>query len=217
MSKEETEETLQMNGLNRYSAFRLRHLVFHITSTLTLIYAAPSICQEYRISDLADLETRTLFFTGTESNQQTWESTHLNILSPFSQSLRPFRQQLVDSRSSKRVSVAQPVWGGLLGATVGFFGGAFVGAAVSGRGYDAVGGSILGALIGEALVMPLGVHYGNRCRGDLGLDMLTSIAISAASLLIINETDADESWLILVPIFQIGSTVAVERATAHHR
>jgi hypothetical protein len=129
-----------------------------------------------------------------------------------------FSQQLAESRSTQKASVGQPVLGGLLGAAVGFFGGAFIGSSLFGqRGYDAAGGAYVGAIVGEALVMPLGVHQGNRRRGKLWLDMLTSIGISAAGVLHIHRLEIDEAWLITVPILQIGATVAMERSAIHQQ
>jgi len=186
--------------------------LFAVLPMLALILLAPSraLSQERFTRDFADIETRIRFF----ARFHTPDHVPATTLSLLAASVLPFRQHLGARTDKQQVSIVQPIWGGLLGATVGFFGGAFVGSAASGqRGYDAVGTAIAGAIIGEALVLPMGVHYGNRKQGNLVLDVLTSFVVVGAGLLVSDDLDV----VLFIPVVQIAATVAVERATARRR
>lgn len=114
-------------------------------------------------------------------------------------------------------SIAGPIWGGVLGSAVGLFAGGLVGVAAAGQdGYGAFGGLVVGAVLGEAIVMPLGVHHGNRKQGKLGRDLFASMAISGLGLLVAQGSNADGVVLPLALVLQIGATVATERYTGGH-
>ncbi len=204
--------------MNVHFILRPRILACFLMFVLTLMDTTPAISQESLATDFEDIETRVRFFAKVENSQQLWCHESLTVLSPLENSLWSFRHQLLGRTTEKKQdSIVAPIWGGLLGATVGFFGGGFLGAGISGqRGYDSIGNSVIGAIIGETLVMPLGVHYGNKRKGSFVLDLLTSLTIVGGGLLTIKELDADESFLLFIPVLQIGGTVAVERVTAHH-
>ena len=72
--------------------------------------------------------------------------------------------------------------------------------------------------------MALGVHLANHRRGSLVFDFLTGAAIWAAGagigFAVANAMDSDAAlWtaFVAIPIAQIASTVAVERATGRSR
>ena len=204
--------------MNVYFIFRLRLLTFFPIFAFVLADTSLSTSQEILTVAFEDSTTPNRFLAKAKNWQQIQDYESLSNLLKLHESVRPFRQSLLESIDRKQVSMVGPIWGGLLGATVGLFGGAFLGSASFGqRGYDAVGGAIVGAIIGEVLVMPLGVHYGNNRQGKFGLDLLSSAAVAGAGLLMMNTLSADESFLLLLPVLQIGATVAVERATAHSR
>jgi hypothetical protein len=105
--------------------------------------------------------------------------------------------------------------GGALGATVGFFGGALLGARVENSffpcGCDDPGlaGAILGAAAAMALTIPLGVHAFDAGRGDLSKAMLASLA--GGFLLTTVALSADVGEVILaVPVAEIVGAVVAE-------
>jgi hypothetical protein len=110
--------------------------------------------------------------------------------------------------------------GGLLGGAAGFFGGGFLGAVIAcdqddaaDEGFCAIGGFVVGASIGESALIPLGVHVANGRRGSYGLSLLASAAIAGVGLAAAIP-QGEGAWLIPVPLAQIASSIAIERATA---
>ena len=70
-----------------------------------------------------------------------------------------------------------------------------------------------GAVIGEATLLPLGVHLANHRRGNYGLSLLASAALGAAGVLAVEV--ANDGWpLIPIPIAQLISSILIERATS---
>ncbi len=108
---------------------------------------------------------------------------------------------------------------GLLAGTAGFFGGGFVSAAIdkaSSDGYeewDGLLGFVIGAPIGESLLLPVGVHLANGRRGDLSLSMFASIGIAAAGMALAASAD-DAKILVAIPIAQLIACTAIERSTS---
>jgi hypothetical protein len=115
---------------------------------------------------------------------------------------------------------AEPVAAGLLAGTVGFFGGGFVGAAIdkaSSEGYeewDGLYGFIIGASIGESLLLPVGVHLANGRRGNLPLALLASIGIAGTGIALAASAE-DAKILVAIPIAQLVACTAIERSTSH--
>lgn len=120
--------------------------------------------------------------------------------------------------------VAGPVIGGILAGGVGFLGGALIAGTIAERGIGSSEGcptddlgcliwSILaGAEIGEAIMLPIGVHLGGGRRGNFPLELLASVAIGAAGLgmtALVN----DPAPLVAVPILQVivGTVIEVRR------
>ncbi len=87
---------------------------------------------------------------------------------------------------NRDASVPGTIAGAILGGGVGFVGGAFAGGAIdvaltpSCQDLCAIDGIVLGAMIGEIVLLPLGAHVGNRGRGSLLADYGVSIAIGTA-------------------------------------
>ena len=111
--------------------------------------------------------------------------------------------------------------GGLLGAGLGLFGGTLLGyeAACGGRNcydFDGFGEALVGALVGEVLLMPVGVHIGNRGAGNLAKDLGVSFAVGAGVLLLAAVADSPE-FLLVGAIGQIGLTVWAERSAGRKR
>lgn len=126
----------------------------------------------------------------------------------------PYAMQLEQNNENEQGSIAGPIIGGVLGGTLGFFAGGLIGAnaADSDEELAALGGFVLGATIGETIVMPLGVHIGNKGRRNLLADLLTSVGVVATGIVLANMTDGHGAVLPLTVVLQIGATVAVERS-----
>ena len=111
------------------------------------------------------------------------------------------------------------VVGGVTGGTVGLFGGAIIGGTLGGGNsicYDDPCGleeALLGAVLGESVLLPLGVHLANHSDGNYGYSLLGSLAVGAVGIGLVGATDSAE-LLLAIPIAQIISSVLIERATS---
>lgn len=117
--------------------------------------------------------------------------------------------------------------GGLAGGVVGLFMGGLVGAQVARHDCDtgcdesALILAIFGAMAGESIMLPLGVHLTNRRQGSYLPAMLTSVALTAGGILLaesLSETTVRHSaptvLLITVPVMQLATSILIERRTA---
>ncbi len=116
----------------------------------------------------------------------------------------------------------------LLGVGIGmggFLAGGLAGLAATsgctGDDYCGARGFLIGAAVGGTLGMALGVHLGNDRRGSLPLDMLTGAAVWGIGIGGAALSDWDDTVTFIaaigVPIVQLLTTVAVERATGRSR
>ena len=121
------------------------------------------------------------------------------------------------------------VLGGAAGGAVGLVGGAYVGyflaAGPNGCGdpgnpddWCGFGGALLGAVVGEVSMIPLGVHLANGRRGSYGPALLASTGVFAGGILLAAAV-RDESGILFwsIPAGQIAASMYVERATARKR
>lgn len=112
-------------------------------------------------------------------------------------------------------SALPAVVGGVLGGGLGFVGGAIIGARVclpDCREFDALVGAVWGAFLGEALLLPLGVHIGNGTHGNLRADYGASSGMALVALgtgLAVSSLEI----LVLGIAGQIAATVWAERNT----
>lgn len=110
---------------------------------------------------------------------------------------------------------------GLLAGTIGFFGGGLVGAKIdqaSSNGYDewdGIYGFLVGAPIGESLLLPVGVHLANGRRGNLPLAVLASIGIAGTGIALAASA-GDAKILVAIPIAQLLACTAIERSTSRN-
>ncbi len=111
---------------------------------------------------------------------------------------------------------------GLLAGAIGFFAGGFVGAEIDQAGsdgyeeWDGLYGFVVGAPIGEALLLPVGVHLANNRRGNLPLSLLASIGIAGAGIFV--AVAAEEPYALLtIPILQLTACTAIEQSTGRSR
>ncbi len=117
--------------------------------------------------------------------------------------------------------VADPIAVGLLMGTIGFFGGALVGYEIDkitsdyeGE-WDGFDGVLIGAPIGESLLLPVGVHLANGRRGNLPLAMLASIGIAGTGIALAASAD-NANILVAIPIAQLIACFAIERSASRN-
>lgn len=111
-------------------------------------------------------------------------------------------------------------FGGLVGGALGFFAGGFSGVAVcgctSGEVNDALEAFFLGAAVGTAVTIPLGVHLSNHLEGSYLTALAVSIGISAVALaaaFALDDETASPALVLMIPVSQIISSVLIERRT----
>lgn len=146
----------------------------------------------------------------------------------------PLRVQrfVTSDRMAARVVAAAPpspgsttgmIAAGLGAGLVGFVVVGYIGARIADdpnnyEDLDALGGAIVGGTIGESMLLPFGVHLADHRRGRVLPAVLASLGIGVAgvSLAIATQDAAPLPVVILVltPISQLISSIAIERATA---
>jgi hypothetical protein len=77
----------------------------------------------------------------------------------------------------------------------------------------ALGGLLYGAVAGGSAALPVGVHLANGRRGRLGPSLLASLALGGAGLGAAALTN-EYGILLAVPVAQLVSAIAIERATS---
>ncbi|HEY7636687.1 MAG TPA: hypothetical protein VH763_14150 [Gemmatimonadales bacterium] len=106
--------------------------------------------------------------------------------------------------------------GGLGAATLGTFAGAAIGAKITTR-YPCedcgLVGLIYGGVAGGSALLPLGVHLVNGRRGNYGASLLASLGIGATGLAVAIATQ-EGAVMLSVPVLQLVSSIAIERATS---
>jgi hypothetical protein len=106
--------------------------------------------------------------------------------------------------------------GGALGGSLGLVGGAFVGVAMACGAssctgeYAGYGAALLGLLIGEVLLLPVGVHIGNGSKGNLAKDVGVSAGTAAAAIILGSMTESYAIFALAVAA-HFGLTVRAER------
>jgi hypothetical protein len=123
-----------------------------------------------------------------------------------------------------RTSTGLLVIGGVAGGALGFIGGAYAGYYVAradcedDEWFCGLDGVAVGALIGEALMLPLGVHLMNSQRGPYVTQVLASGVITGAGLLAGYFTpDLAYVWAVAVPVAQLFTVIKMERAALRAR
>jgi hypothetical protein len=134
-------------------------------------------------------------------------------------SVAPAAAPGVTAREETQPSIVLPVLGGIVGGTVGLYGGAIAALALNDDGSSDLGdlgAAVLGGLVAEVVLLPLGVHVGNAGKGsflgDLAVSALTGVAGIGLIALI-----QDAPGVIAGVGLQLGSVVYVERREAERR
>jgi len=115
-------------------------------------------------------------------------------------------------------STARLVAGGLLGGGLGLGAGALLGGLVGGGnkicGDDPCGldEAIFGAIGGEVVMLPLGVHLANGRRGKYLPSLAVSAAIAGVGIVLSGNGDHGEV-MVAVPVAQLVSSILIERGT----
>jgi hypothetical protein len=119
--------------------------------------------------------------------------------------------------SRRQPGLFKPIIGGMVGGTVGIFTGALIGQNVTQKQAGEIYiGAVYGLLIGETLLLPVGVHAGNNEQGSLLADFAVSTGVGTTAVLI--GTRSDLGSALLVGVFgQFIAVVATERATGKRR
>lgn len=117
--------------------------------------------------------------------------------------------------------LGRPVLGGLaggaLGAGVGFLAGLAANGSCEGDEVCVLP-AFAGAILGETLGLPLGVHVAEGRRGSYPLGALASVGVTAAGLglmsLVGDSGPPAQGIAVMVPVAQLLASIAVERRTA---
>lgn len=112
---------------------------------------------------------------------------------------------------------------GIMGAVVGFFGGAFIGYNLE-RSYFPCGcddpglaGLIFGAAAGPAIAVPTAVHLANGGRGSFKRSLGASALIGGLGVLGLFATSSSGTGLLFLfgpPLVEIAASVAIERSSS---
>ena len=105
--------------------------------------------------------------------------------------------------------------GGIAGGGLGAMAGGWTGARIREHACEDCGlnGLLYGAVVGVSTALPVGVHFANGGRGKLGPSLLASLALGGAGLAAAALTH-EYGILMAVPVAQLVSSVAIERATS---
>jgi hypothetical protein len=120
-----------------------------------------------------------------------------------------------DTAATRHPDAGGMVVAGVTAGAVGLFAGAYAGGALGGGnricGDDPCGleGALWGAVLGESVVLPLGVHLAGGRRGNYGTELVTSVVIATGGVLLAYASGSGIP-LLAVPIAQLASGIAIE-------
>jgi hypothetical protein len=108
------------------------------------------------------------------------------------------------------------VMGGLGLGVVGVFLGGYAGARIEENGgcagdeFCGLAGALVGATVGETLLLPAGVHIANHQRGSYALDLGAAGLVALGGWLLTVATN-DGVALLAIPVGQLVTAVLIER------
>lgn len=134
---------------------------------------------------------------------------------------RPLNYQLTNEQQLKKGSIIGLFGAALIGGALGYLGGGLLGYEIEssscGDSYEdyfcGLGGFLIGASAGGALLMPLGTHVANAGRGNTGATILATLGATAFAWGIAASNGSGEDLVLMVPLFQLTTSIAVERLT----
>ena len=93
-----------------------------------------------------------------------------------------------------------------------------MGLGVAAAGAEGPAAAVL-LVVGETVLLPLGVHVANHSRGNYGLGLLTSAGVAALGLFLAYQVGDDETakqvaYISASAVVQLVAVVYVERKTA---
>ena len=109
-------------------------------------------------------------------------------------------------------------WRLALGGVIGGAAGLGMGLGVAAAGAEGPAAAVL-LVVGETVLLPLGVHVANHSRGNYGLGLLTSAGVAALGLFLAYQFGDDETakqvaYISASAVVQLVAVVYVERKTA---
>lgn len=127
----------------------------------------------------------------------------------------------VPEQGSPLASIGAGLGLGLVGFTAGALAAAEMAEGCSSHEFCQLEAAFYGAAAGGTFGMALGVHLGNMRRGNVAVDFVTGAAIWGAGIGIAAASGWDDTVttvaFVMIPIVQLVSTVAVERAIGRSR
>ena len=162
-----------------------------------------------------------LALAGTPVAAQPWRASVLalpqaTVVAADSTGARPDRAARAVAHP-RQPSIVAPIVGGALGAGLGAVGGVVFGASLDRHASDDIPVSaVLGFVVGEALVLPLGVHVGNGGRGNLLADLGASIGGGLFAIALGGAFHDGAAYLVGLG-GQLGFTLWAERHAAAHK
>lgn len=139
--------------------------------------------------------------------------------------LAPAAYQPALPQNGPRMDGTGMAFAGLVGGAAGLFGGALLGYVVDTGLTDCAGeewcgfrGVLLGGVVGEVMMLPLGVHLANRGRGNYGSGVAATALVGVGGLLVAaGMGDVVPATALLVPAAQLVAAVTVEKSTARRK
>jgi len=190
---------------------------------LALGIAQPASAQDYRRSILwrdRDAASDMFGFGDAPATAAAVARTSFDPIAPGdpgtdSVTARPVPGAQLEWEEPKQPSIIVPILGGLLGGATGAIGGTVIGAGQDTYSDDIPLGAIVGFVVGEALVLPVGVHLGNARHGsllgDLGVSIITQVAAIG-----LGSVGSGAGYIVGVA-GQLALTVVNERAVGRRR
>ena len=136
-------------------------------------------------------------------------SLDLHARTVFPSSALRLSTDLTNSRQQRGDKTGGMVLAGLAGGAVGIGVGALIGAGIEqssshcqGEEFCGLGGALIGASVGEAVFLPLGVHLAGGRRGNFAVEVAASVGIAAVGYGVALATNVPHP-LIAVPIVQL--------------
>ncbi len=140
--------------------------------------------------------------------------------------IKPFIYKSPNEQEFKKGgSVIGLFWSALIGGALGYLGGGLLGYEIESSScndnyedsFCGIAGFLIGASAGGALLMPLGTHIANGGRGNSGVTLLATLGATGLAWGIAAANESAEDLFVMVPLFQVATSIAVERITGKNQ